>query len=710
LFASLAGLADHRPRSICLLALVFFAIATTLGGSVADHLDPYGAENQGTESIRARHALENAGLRAPAVVMVLRGAPTPSHATERRVFSLMRRVERMPHVAYITDYYTTGNKAFVSHDGKSTYMVISFDRLDDKRWQETGEAIADHFGDRPGLLVGGPAVATVQVNKQVEEDLRTAELLAFPLLFLLSLLFFRSLVAAILPLLIGGLAIVGTFLILRVASEFASISIFALNLTTALGLGLAIDYSLFVVSRYREEIEKTGPGLPAMRRVLATSGRTVFFSSLTVAVALASLLVFPQPFLYSMGIGGALVTLFAALISLTVLPAVLTLLGTRVNAGAPRFLQRRAAADARPAQAGFWYRLSRFVMRRPVPVATASALLLILLGLPFLGIRFYPIDAKALPKSASARQAYETLNTAFPPYRENPIWAAVQSPDRKALPRFAREVRKVTGIAETVPVRFKPRIAALLAISSSPLGAAASQETLRDIRDLPPPPHTTVLVGGGTADFVDFRSSLTHHLPYALAIVILATLVILFLMTGSVVLPVKSLVMNLLNLSAVFGLLVLIFQDGRLEELLSYTSPGGIDQTMPILIGAVAFGLSTDYAVFLLSRIQEARDDGASDAESVAMGLERTGRIVTAAALLFAVAMLAFATSKIVFIKENGVGIAVAVLIDASIIRSLLVPSLMELLGRWNWWAPRPLRRLHERWGVREGAAAETAS
>jgi len=709
LFASLAGLAARRPRLICLLAVAFFVVAAVLGGSVTDHLDPVGSESQGTESIRAKHALEKAGLRVPAVVMVLRDAPTPSRGTERRVFSLMRRVERMPHIAYITNYYTSGNKAFIAADGRSTYMVVSFDRLDDKLWQETGEDVVDRFGDRPGLLVGGPAVETTQMNKQVEDDLRTAELLAFPLLFLLSLLFFRSLVAALLPLMIGVLAIIGTFLILRLAGELTSVSVFALNLTTALGLGLAIDWSLFVVSRYREEIERSGPGPTAMRRVMASSGRTVFFSSLTVAAALASLLVFPQPFLYSMGLGGALVTLFAALISLTVLPAVLTLLGTRVNAGAPRFLQRRAAADARPAQAGFWYRLSGFVMRRPVSVATTSALLLILLGLPFLGIRFDPIEATALPPSASGRQAYETINDDFPPYRDTPIWVAVQSHDRKELPRFARDVRKETGALEVVPVRLKSRIGALLVIAPGPFSSDAAKETVRTIQDLPRPAHTTVLVGGVTADFLDFQNSLADHLPYALAIVVLSTLVILFLMTGSVVLPIKSLVMNLLNLSAVFGLLVLIFQDGRLESLLAYTSPGGVDQTMPILIGAIAFGLSTDYAVFLLSRIQEARKGGASDSESVAIGLERTGRIVTAAALLFAVAVGAFATSKIVFIKENGIGIALAVLIDAFIIRALLVPSLMELLGRWNWWAPRPLRRLHDRWRFGEEATAETA-
>lgn len=702
MFDSLARLANGNAKRIGLLAIAFFLLAGALGGGVASRLDPYGAEDPSTETVKAMNRLEDAGLRVPAVVAVVENAPVASPATRHRVLALENEVRERTEVASVSGYYDTHSPAFVSRDGNSTYFAVALKTTGDKQAQEDGADIADQLSTHPGVLVGGPAVAQEQVNKQVEEDLRKAEMLAFPLLFLLSLLFFRSLVASVLPLMIGGLAIVGTFLILRLASEFASISIFALNLTTALGLGLAIDYSLFIVSRYREEIAKDGPGLAAMRRVLATSGRTVFFSSLTVAAALASLLVFPQRFLYSMGLGGSLVALFAATISLTVLPAVLTLLGARVNAGAPKFLQRRAEADARPAQAGFWYRLSRFVMRRPIPVATLSAAFLILLGLPFLGIRFNTVDPTVLPKSASARQAYDVISKQFPPYHETPIWIDVEGGPKGAA-AFAKEVRGVPGVAEVAPPQpLATGVTALQAISTHPFASDASQATVKTIRNLPEPAGTTVLVSGATADFVDFQSSLSAHLPYALGIIILATLVILFLMTGSVVLPVKSLLMNFLNLSAVFGLLVLIFQDGRLEGFLDYTSPGAIEQTMPILLFAVAFGLSTDYAVFLLSRIKEARDHGASDSESVAIGLERTGRIVTAAALLFAVAMGAFATSQIIFIKENGVGTALAVLIDATIIRALLVPSLMELLGKWNWWAPAPLRRLHERWGIDE--------
>jgi uncharacterized membrane protein YdfJ with MMPL/SSD domain len=704
----LARLADRRARRVVIVAVVFFVFAGALGAGVANRLDPYGADDPATETVQAREQLEDAGLRVPAVIAVVENAPVANPATRARVEGLEREVRERGDVASVAGYYDTRSPAFVSRDGDSTYFAVALKATGDKQVQEDGADIADQLSAHPGVVVGGFAVAQEQVNKQVEKDLRMAELIAFPLLFLLSLLFFRSLVASVLPLMIGGLAIVGTFLILRIASELGSISIFALNLTTALGLGLAIDYSLFIVSRYREEIAKDGPGLAAMRRVLATSGRTVFFSSLTVAAALASLLVFPQRFLYSMGLGGSLVALFAALISLTVLPAVLTLLGTRVNAGAPRFLRRRAEAEARPAESGFWYRLSRFVMRRPIPVATLSALLLIVLGLPFLGIKFNTVDPTVLPKSASARQAYDTVSNQFPPYHETPIWIDVEGGGPKAAAQVTAEVRGVEGVAEVAPPQpLSGGVTAVQAISANPFASEASQDTVRKIRDIAAPAGTTVLVGGGTADFIDFQGSLGRHLPIALAIIVIATMVILFLMTGSVVLPIKSLLMNFLNLSAVFGLLVVIFQDGRLEGFLDYTSPGAIEQTMPILLFAVAFGLSTDYAVFLLSRIKEARDNGASDSESVAIGLERTGRIVTAAALLFAVAMFAFATSQIIFIKENGIGTALAVLIDASIIRALLVPSLMELLGKWNWWAPAPLRRLHQRWGISESEHPE---
>jgi RND superfamily putative drug exporter len=706
MFDALARFADRRARRVGLFAVFFFLLAAALGGSVADRLDPYGADDPETEAVEAREELNDAGFRHPGAIVVVRDAPVSTPAGRARVAEVTRELRQMVDVGRVDGYLSTRLEDFVSEDGDSTYLSVALLPTDDKQWQEAGAAIVDRYEDDPDIVVGGAAVAQEQVNTQVETDLQKAEMLAFPLLFLLSLLFFRSLVAALLPLTIGALAIVGTFLILRLASDFGSISIFALNLTTALGLGLSIDYSLFIVSRYREEIAKAGPGLAAMRRVMATAGRTVFFSSLTVAAALASLLVFPQRFLYSMGLGGSLVALFAATISLTVLPAVLTLLGSRVNSLSPRFLRRRAEAEARPDELGFWYRLSHFVMRRPVGVATACSALLIVLGIPFLGIAFDTPDARILPEEASARVAYDEVSDEFPPNREVPILIAARGADREEIAALRDRVAATDGIAAVrPPQRLGRELTLIQAISENPFPDQESKATVGQVREIAVG-GSEIEVTGATAEFVDFQDSLARHLPLALAIVIVSTLVILFLMTGSVVLPVKSLIMSFLNLSAVFGILVFVFQDGRLEGLLDYTSTGALEQTMPILLFAVAFGLSTDYAVFLLSRIKEARDNGASESECVAIGLERTGRIVTAAALLFAVALGAFATSEILFVKQNGVGTALAVLIDASIVRALLVPSLMELLGRWNWWAPAPLRRLHDRIGISETAAA----
>jgi RND superfamily putative drug exporter len=614
------------------------------------------------------------------------------------VEQLAARLKRDRAVASVAEFPGTGSRDFVSKDGRSTYLAAALQPTDDDAMQDAAERLVDDFAGEPGVTVGGGAVAEKQVNVQVENDLRTAELYAFPLLFLLSLLFFRSLVAALLPLLIGGLAIVSTFLMLRLASELTSISIFALNLVTGLGLGLAIDYSLFIVSRYREEIARSGPGPEAMRRTLATAGRTVVFSSLTVAGAIASLVVFPQRFLYSMGIGGFCVALVAAAIALIVLPAVLTLLGTRVNSLTPAFLARRAERDARPAHEGFWYRLSQLVMRVPGRIAAVTATFLIVLGLPFFGIVFTAVDAQVLPESASARQVDDVLRNEFPPYRDTPVTLAV-SGGRATAARVAAAAAQVPGAAAVMPPReLRGGTYAIDVVSKAPPLDSRSQDLVRDLRAL----DDDALVTGFTAHFLDLQHSLGVHLPLVIAIVVAVTVAVLFVMTGSVILPIKQVLMNALCLCAVFGILVLIFQDGRFEGLLGYTSQGGLESTQPLLLFAVLFGLSTDYGVFLLSRIKEARDGGLSNSEAVAVGLERTGRIVTAAALLFCIAVGAFVTSKIVFIKEFGLGTAFAVLIDATIIRALLVPSLMQLLGKWNWWAPAPLARLHARIGLRE--------
>jgi uncharacterized membrane protein YdfJ with MMPL/SSD domain len=693
MFDALASLITRRRGLIVVVAAVFFVGAGAIGAGVADHLDPYGAEDPDTESVEADERLEAAGYRDIGAIVLIEDVDLRSSEGRQRVEGIERELRANSDVSEVVGYYDTRSPDFVSEDGDSTYLAVRLEPTEDDEIQDAGERIVEELAGEPGVLVGGFAVAQQQTNEQTEEDLRTAELYAFPLLFLLSLLFFRSIVAALLPLLVGGLAIVGTFLMLRVASELTSVSVFALNLVTGLGLGLAIDYSLFIVSRYREEIAKSGPGLEAMRQTMRTAGRTVLFSSLTVAAALAALLVFPQRFLYSMGLGGSLVALIAAGIALIVLPAVLALLGSRVNALAPAFLQRRAERDARAAHEGFWYRLSQLVMRVPVRIAVAAAALLIALGIPFLGVEFTSVDAQVLPSSASARQVDDALRAEFPPFRDDPIQLAVEGGPR-AAERVASEAGELPGVAAVNrPVPLEGDVSVVEVISANPPLDERSQDLVEKLRGL----DGDTLVTGSTAHFVDLQDSLVDHLPLVLAIVAVTTFVVLFLFTGSVVLPIKQLVMNFLGLSATFGILVLIFQDGRLESLLGYTSQGALESTQPLLLFAVVFGLSTDYGVFLLSRIKEARDSGVPDSQAVAVGLERTGRIVTAAALLFSVAIGAFVTSQMIFIKELGLGTAIAVLIDASIIRALLVPSLMELLGKWNWWAPKPLRRLHAR-------------
>jgi RND superfamily putative drug exporter len=695
-----------RRRAVLYAAVLLAVIAGVFGSSVAQHLSPYGANDPTTQSVQATNRFQAQAHRGldPGVVALVDVGNVRSAAARDRVNRIAARLQTAPDIARVVTYYATRNPAMVSRDGRATYLLAYFKPLSDTRLKDDAQRIENLFAGDSHVKLGGGQIANAEVNTQVSHDLARSELLAFPFVFLLSLLFFRSLVAALLPPLLGGLAIVTTFLALRIVASFVDLSVFALNLTTGLGLGLAIDYSLFMVSRYREESARSGHTLEAVQRTLQTAGRTIVFSSLTIAAAVASLVIFPQRFLYSMGIAGALVALLAAALALTVLPALLAVLGPRVNALAPKRLARAAERDARPSERGFWYQLSRFVQRRPAPIATATATLLIVLGIPFFTqIRFISVDASVLPTSASARQVNDALNTRFPPNRGAPLDLVVGLPaTAPALKTLSTQLETLPDVSAVTPPQPAGPSTSLIAVDplNGPL-TAATQNLVHRVRALRVPYYLGV--AGETAAYVDLEHSLGAHLPLALAVVVVMTLIILFLMTGSVLLPIKAVIMNALGLSAMFGILVLIFQDGNLESLLSYHSLGALDATQPILLFVVGFGLATDYGVFLLSRIKEARDAGASDSEAVAVGLERTGRVVTAAALLFAVALGAFSTSEIVFIKELGLGAVLAVLIDASIIRALLVPSLMQLLGPLNWWAPRPLRRLHERIGLREG-------
>jgi len=687
----LADLAVRRPRRILLATVVFVVLAGAAGGPVANVLSASDRdfEDHGSESVIAAAQLTRAASASPDVDVV---AIVPDHA--EAVQRVRTRLAGDPAVARIFD-------GPVARDGRTTYVAVSLRPVPLVDQQAVGRRIEALAAQEPGVTLGGPLIAGIQASAQVKRDLARAEALAFPLLFLLSLLIFRGLVAALLPLAVGMVSIIGTFAALTAVNQVTTLSVFALNLVTGLGLGLAIDYSLLIVGRYREELARVAPGPEALLRTVRSSGRTVLFSGLTVAAASASLLVFPQRFLYSMGVGAVLVALISAATALLVLPAILAVLGPRVNALAPARLRRSAEQSARPAHSGLWYRWSALVMRHARLVAVASAVALVALGLPFLGIKFTGFDGRLLPQSASARQAADALATDFARDDTAPIYIAAEArAGDPHLREYARELRGLPGAAAVRgPLRAGNGVSRVDVIPREPPLDASTQRLVEQIRAVDAGVPTRV--GGQAARWQDQQASLSGHLPRALAILATTTFLLLLVMTGSILLPLKALIMNLLTISATFGILVAVFQDGRLEQLLGYSSLGALDSTQPILLAVVAFALSTDYGIFLLTRIKEAREQGADVTESVAIGLERTGRTITAAALLFSVAVGAFATSEIVFIKELGLGMALAVMIDATLVRALLVPSLMKLLGRWNWWAPRPLRRLHDRSGPR---------
>jgi RND superfamily putative drug exporter len=696
----------HRRRALW-GSLAVVIVAGVLGLPVFSALDSGDDfDDPSAQAVRAREQLSRVTGASPApdlVALVKLPAEAASPRAQHRIDQVAAEL-RGPGVAAVARFEPGGDRALVSRDGRSTTLLVTY------RHGASGVTtrIEDRVGNERDVTLGGNQIARSQVGDQVSTDIARAETLAVPILFLLSLVVFRGVVAALLPLAVGAATIFLSFLVMRAVNGFAEMSVYALNLINGLGLGLAIDYSLFMVSRYREELATGRDREEALARTLSTAGRTVLFSAITVAAALAALLVFRQRFLYSMGVGGLVCALLAALVSLTMLPALLGALGERVNAGSPARWRRSIERDASGASSGPWYRFSRWVMRRPVPIATVAAVVLIALGLPFTRIAFTGVDASVLPHEQSARVVDDALRAGFAPSESSPIYASVRAPASAApaVREWAAGLAKLPGatgapVVQPVPGGFRVDVRA----TGPPLGDRA-QGLVRAIRDRGGPQEAPTLVGGQSADFVDQQHSLAAHLPLALAILVVTTLVILFLMTGSIVLPIKALVMNVLTISAAFGLLVLVFQDGRLEGLLGFTSQHAIESSQPILLFAVAFGLSTDYGVFLLGRIKELHDRGLPNEEAVAVGLQRTGRIVTFAALLFVIAIGAFVTSQIIFIKQLGFGTALAVLIDATIVRALLVPSLMRLLGDANWWAPRPLARLHRRIGLTEGAPA----
>jgi len=664
----LARLATLHPRRVLAVTAAFAVAAAVLGLGVPSRLGR--ASNDflpgDAQSVRAENAVEAAsGLSAAPQLLVL--VQRPTRARLGRVAALVRTEPVFPVLA----------APLFSRD-RSEAVVSAYARggISQQRWRKAAERVDRRLQTVPGTAVGGPAIAVVQVNHQVQRDLTRAEALAFPALFLIALFVFRSIVAALLPLVVGGLTILAALLLLRVLDALTPVSPYALNIVTGAGLGLAIDYSLLLVSRYREEL-----GSPdAIRTTLRTAGRTIAFSSVTVGAAVATLAVFPLGFLRSMGIAGGLVGPLAGIIALTVLPALFALLGPRIDA-----LSVRRRPPQGPAHEGGWYRLAHAIMRRPVPVAVAAATLLVVLGIPFLSMRFTGIDAGVLPPGASSRVVDEALRRDFAPAFTSAAFAVVHG-DAAGARRYAGAVRALPETARVRPPRrLAPRVWEVEASSGSTFLSERSKRLAEAMRGV----RRGVLVGGATAQFLDQKHSIGSSLPLAILLLCVVTYALLYLATRSVLLPLKTLVMNFLTLTATFGVLVFVFQDGRLEGPLHYRGQGALQLTLPVLLFAIAFGLATDYGVFLLTRIKEGWDSGLPNREAVAVGLERTGRIVTAAALLFCIAVGAFATSGVVLVKQVGIGIALAVAIDASIVRVFLVPSLMAILGRWNWWPHR---------------------
>ncbi|HEY0700477.1 MAG TPA: MMPL family transporter, partial [Micromonospora sp.] len=604
----------------------------------------------------------------------------------------------------VTDYWRTRQPALVSTDRRQTFAAVQVAGADENERLANYLAVKDRLtSDDLDLTVGGPLALVDDVNTQSKADLTRAEALALPVLFLLLVLIFRNLLAALLPVVVGVLAIVGSLAGLRLLAQFTDVSIFAVNVVTLLGLGLAVDYSLFMVSRFREELGAGHPVPAAVRRTMVTAGRTIVVSAVTVALALASLAVFPQVFLRSIAVGGVAAVLLAGFFAMTVMAAMLALFGPRL---AER--RRKAGATAADPDSGAWARIARTVMRRPVLVTAGVVTVLVLLGLPFLRISYGWLDTRVLPDSAASRQVQDTIERSFPESVTRPIEAIVTrdhpvaaSPGREELAAYVQRVAALpdvrhadvtgaSGDTARVTVRF----------DVEPI-SEQGRDLVDAVRALEPPPSGTVLVGGDAAGFADLMDMLGERLPWMALLVVGTTFLLLFFSFGSLVLPVKAILMNVLSLTAAFGAVVWIFQDGHLDGLLRFTSTGNIDVVQPILIFAVAFGLSMDYEVFLLSRIREHYDASGDNTEAVAVGLQRSGRIITGAALLLVVVIVSFATSSVLVVKIIGIGLALAVIVDATIVRALLMPATMRLLGRLNWWVPGPLRPLYRRWGIR---------
>jgi RND superfamily putative drug exporter len=714
MFESLGRLMFRRRRWVLAAAGIFVVVAALWGTGVFGSLGGAGFEDPNSDSARAARQARQVFGRHQADVVVLYHSPTLTVDDPAFRTAVQRTLSALPdrYVTKVITYWDTKAPQMVSTDRHSTYAVLELAGADGDARKEALAAVEDKVA-APGLStrVGGEVAVGRDGDTQVARDIARAERLSLPLLLVLLVVVFGALAAAGMPLLVGGLAILGAFTVLRLVTMVTDVSVFAINLVTMLGLGLAIDYALFIVSRFREELATQPTGRQgveaALVRTVATAGRTVAFSGLTVAIALAGLLLFPQMFLRSMGFGGIAAVLVAMVAALTVLPALLGVLGPRVNALSVPWRRRRPDRAAHSA-GGAWSRVANSVMRRPLAYLVVIVVALVALGLPFRNVVFGGIDARALPADTESRQVSETLDRDFTRNATTTMTVVVDGADASNLRSYVERLRTVPGVTAAQITRTAADTS-LIAVGydADPISPQARQ-LVTDVRTVPAPAGSSVLVGGDTAELVDLLQSLRRTLPWMALFVALVSFVLLFVAFGSVLLPLKAIAMNALSLTATFGALVWIFQQGHLSGLLGFTPTGTIEATQPILMLAIAFGLSMDYEVFLLSRVREQWDHTGDNTTAVATGLQRTGRIITSAALLLVIVIGAFSTSGVTFIKMIGVGMIIAILLDATVVRALLVPATMRLLGRYNWWAPRPLARFWDRYGHREHSQPPT--
>jgi RND superfamily putative drug exporter len=732
-----AELGIRAPKYVLGFAAVVLALFAIFGAPVAAHLSAGGFNDPNSQSSKANNLLADKFDAGDANLILQVKSPDGVGSPQVRAvgLDLVHRLTSAAHTSQVVSYWTapaTQAAALRSKDGKAGLVVARVSGDDATAPQRGASIAADLVGTHGDVTVqaGGQSVIYQQVNDQVKNDLATAESVAIPLTMIALIWVFGSLLAALLPLVIGLSAIIGTMAILRGLAAFTDVSVYALNMTTALGLALAIDYSLFIVSRYREEVRGGRAPAEAVRRTMQTAGRTVLFSALVVGLSLAAMMVFPVYFLRSFAYAGVAVVLLATIAALVLLPAMLTLLGTRIDKWDLRALARRVlrrpAPAPKPVEQSFWYRFANAVMRHAVPVGLLVTGALVVLGLPFFNIAFGYPDERVLPPSASAYQIGADLRSDYATNAGSTmtVVAPQAGTTGDAAAGYARSLSEfdhVTVVASSAgtyadgrqvaggnPAMQSDGSAYLQVRTDIDARSDTAKQLLSDIEGVDAP--WPVKYTGPTAENRDALAALGAALPWAILLIVLATLIVLFLFTGSVLLPIKALVLNALSLSATFGAMVWIFQDGHLGWLFpDLTATGYITPTMPPLMFCLAFGLSMDYEVFLLSRIREAwlESDRTNEdnTHAVALGLGRTGRIVTAAALLMAIVFASMATSSVGFMMLFGTGLTLAVLMDATVVRGVLVPAFMRIAGRWNWWAPAPLARLHARFGLAEGPA-----